>query len=62
MYNIQKKDFGDDFIWGVSTSAYQIEGAHNVDGKGPSIWDEFTNKGLAANKETGNDACEFYFR
>ena len=62
MYNLQKKDFGDDFIWGVSSSAYQIEGAHNADGKGPSIWDEFTNKGLAANKETGNDACEFYFR
>ena len=35
-----RKDFGDSFNWGVSTAAYQIEGAHNVDGKGPSIWDK----------------------
>ena len=32
-----KNDFGDDFKWGVSSAAYQIEGAHNIDGKGSSI-------------------------
>ncbi len=32
--------FERDFIWGVSTSAFQIEGAMNADGRGPSIWDE----------------------
>jgi beta-glucosidase/6-phospho-beta-glucosidase/beta-galactosidase len=38
---VSRIDFGDDFIWGISTAAYQVEGAHNIDGKGPSIWDNF---------------------
>ena len=41
---MNRKDFGDDFYWGVSTAAYQIEGAHNSYGKGLSIWDVFTQK------------------
>ena len=39
-----KDDFGDDFKWGVSTAAYQVEGGHTADGKGPSIWDTFSQK------------------
>lgn len=53
--------FSKDFIWGTATSAYQIEGAYNTDGKGASIWDDFSNTpGNTANNETGNIACDHY--
>lgn len=56
-----KDDFGDDFKWGVSTAAYQIEGAHNIDGKGLSIWDTFSQKKKKIfNNYNGNTACDFY--
>jgi beta-glucosidase len=56
-----KTDFGDDFKWGVSTAAYQIEGGHDADGKGPSIWDVFTQKKKKIfNGDNGNIACDFY--
>jgi beta-glucosidase len=55
-----KNDFGKDFKWGVSTAAYQIEGAHNIDGKGFSIWDEFSKKKKKIfNGQNGNIACDF---
>ncbi len=58
-----KNDFGADFNWGVSTAAYQIEGGHNVDGKGPSIWDTFSKKkNKIFNSDNGNIACDFYKR
>jgi beta-glucosidase len=51
------------FLWGVSTSAYQIEGAWNENGKGPSIWDVFTHRGGAiSGNETGDVACDHYHR
>ena len=54
-------DFGDDFLWGAATAAYQIEGAWNVDGKGPSIWDTFSHKrGNVDNFDNGDVACDFY--
>ncbi|HET6227677.1 MAG TPA: GH1 family beta-glucosidase [Bacteroidia bacterium] len=54
-------DFGDDFCWGVSTSAYQIEGAYNEDGKGPSIWDVFSNTPRKIyQNHNGNKAADFY--
>lgn len=60
---IFKNDFGKDFKWGVSTAAYQIEGGHNADGKGPSIWDVFTQKKKKiAGSHNGNVACDFYNR
>ena len=47
--------FPSDFIWGASSAAYQIEGAWNVDGKSPSIWDTFTQtKGNVHNDENAN--------
>ena len=58
---ISATDFGHNFKWGVSTAAYQIEGAHDADEKGASIWDSFTQKkGKIANAENGNIACNFY--
>jgi len=53
--------FGRDFIWGAATAAYQIEGAHNLDGRGSSIWDTFSRiPGKVANGDTGDVACDFY--
>lgn len=37
-----KPEFPPDFLWGVSTSAFQIEGATGEDGRGPSVWDTFS--------------------
>src|ERR1039457_7303353 len=39
--------FPADFVWGVATSAYQIEGAHDVDGRRPSIWDTFCRQNVS---------------
>ena len=60
---LKKKLFGDDFAWGVSTAAVQIEGAHDADGKGVSIWDVFTaQKGKIFNGHHHHIACDFYNR
>src|SRR2546421_479436 len=51
------------FRWGVSTSAYQIEGAAGEDGRGPSIWDTFSHEpGRIADGSTGAMACDHYHR
>lgn len=55
--------FPSDFVWGVSTAAYQIEGAVNEDGRGPSSWDAFTAlPGRVVNGDTGAIACDHYHR
>jgi len=59
--NYSKEEFGEDFIWGVSTSAVQTEGEHNIHGKGLSIWDEFvTKKNKILNKDNHYISSDFY--
>jgi len=61
--NFNKQLFGDDFIWGVATAAFQIEGSCDQDGKGESIWDVFSaKKGNILNGDKPNTACDFYNR
>jgi beta-glucosidase len=55
--------FPREFVWGAATAAYQIEGGTRADGRGESIWDRFSaTAGKVANGDTGDPACEHYFR
>ncbi|KAI5238039.1 beta-glucosidase [Aureobasidium subglaciale] len=51
------------FQWGAATASYQIEGAVDTDGRGPSIWDEFAHLlPTRTNGESGDVACDHYHR
>jgi beta-glucosidase len=51
------------FKWGCATASYQIEGAANEDGRGPTNWDVFCHTpGRVANGDTGDVACDSYHR
>jgi beta-glucosidase len=51
------------FVWGTATSSYQIEGAVDTDGRGPSIWDTFSHTaGKIADHSNGDRANEHYYR
>ncbi|RJP48938.1 MAG: beta-glucosidase [Anaerolineaceae bacterium] len=55
--------FPKNFIWGVATSSYQIEGAWNEDGRGVSIWDTFSHTpGKVVNNENADVAADHYHR
>ncbi|NMO14660.1 beta-glucosidase [Pyxidicoccus fallax] len=57
------RQFPPDFLWGVATSSYQIEGATTVDGRGESIWDRFSaTPGKIADGTDGSVACDHYNR
>ncbi len=52
-----------DFVWGAAVSAYQIEGATDLDGRGESIWDRFSAMpGKVRNGDSGRIACDSYHR
>lgn len=56
-------DFPDGFAWGAATASYQIEGAVNEGGRGPSIWDTFTHaEGNTEDGDTGDVATDHYHR
>ncbi len=60
---LARSDFPANFVWGVATSAFQIEGAATTDGKGLSIWDTFCRQpGAIADGSNGDIACDHYHR
>lgn len=58
-----KDAFPKDFLWGSASAAYQIEGAWNEEGKGPSVWDHFTKiPGKTFKGTNGDVAVDHYHR
>ena len=56
-------EFGEDFLWGVASASYQVEGAANEGGRGPSIWDTFSHTpGRTHNGDTGDVTVDHYHR
>lgn len=56
-------DFPTDFLWGVASAAYQVEGAWDEGGRGPSIWDTFSHTpGNTLDGDTGDRAIDHYHR
>jgi beta-glucosidase len=58
---LQSRQFASDFIWGVASSAFQIEGALNEGGRGASIWDDFPRDAVADGSD-GSAANDSYHR
>ena len=55
--------FPGDFLFGVATASFQIEGASKADGRKPSIWDAFSNMpGRVFGRHNGDVACDHYHR
>ena len=55
--------FPHDFVWGTAASAYQIEGAVRLDGRGESVWDRFCRvPGAIADGTNGDIGCDHYHR
>ncbi len=57
------RSFPKDFLFGVATAAYQIEGAAHEDGRKDSIWDAFARvPGAVVDGHNGDVACDHYHR
>ncbi len=60
---VGRRPLPDGFVLGAATAAYQIEGAHDLDGRTDSIWDTFSRvPGAVVNGDTGDIACDHYHR
>ncbi|CAK7349623.1 unnamed protein product, partial [Dovyalis caffra] len=58
-----RQSFPKGFVFGTATSAYQVEGMADKEGRGPSIWDEFVKiPGIVANNATGKVSVDQYHR
>ncbi len=56
-------EFPNDFLWGSASAAYQVEGAWNEDGKGPSVWDGYSKvQGKTFENTNGDVAIDHYHR
>ncbi len=55
--------FKENFVWGTATAAYQIEGGASQDGRGPTVWDDFSHTtGKTRFGDHGDQACDSYNR
>lgn len=60
---LNRESFPENFVFGTASSAYQVEGMANEDGRGPSIWDVFVKiPGMIANNGTGDVTVDQYHR
>ncbi|WP_147804688.1 glycoside hydrolase family 1 protein [Alkalicoccus halolimnae] len=57
MFHETTRPFPKNFLWGSASAAYQIEGAWNKDGKGPSVWDVYTKQEGTTYKNTNGDVA-----
>ena len=63
MSEVPASRFPAGFVWGVTTAAYQTEGAADEDGRGESTWDRFcATPGKVRNGDSGAIACDSYHR
>lgn len=54
--------FPENFVWGVASSAYQIEGTDPQDGRGKNIWDTFAEQGRIYDGQNADTACDHMHR
>ncbi|TVU03889.1 hypothetical protein EJB05_50562 [Eragrostis curvula] len=59
---ITRSDFPEEFVFGAGSSAFQVEGAWDEDGKKPSIWDTYVHGGYAPNHATADVAADQYHK